>query len=165
VVAGSHVYPAEFNGTATVQVGIAEAASTWPVSVSVREPEVPAAPFRFRGQPILAAIPSVKGSTAYEIIFRLNQPLPRTKSGRIQASLGGYGVAGSLAGFGPHKSHACYAAGVKVSKGRKPKAHHRYRFALSVQRPTVSQTHGHATLHRYFNFASMLTGASKRLGC
>jgi hypothetical protein len=161
VVTGSHVYPAAFNGTATVTVGITEATSTWPVSVSAKE----SVPFVFRGQPILASIPSVKGSTAYELIFRLDRPLPRTSSGRIEASLSGYGVAGSLAGFGLHKSRACYAAGVTITKRHTPRAHSRYPLTLSVQEPGVPRTHGHAALRRYRNFVGMLTGAAKKLGC
>lgn len=161
VVTGSHVYPAAFAGTATVTVGITEATSTWRVSVNAREPEQ----FSFRGQPILAAIPSANGSAAYELIFRLDRPLPRTSSGRIEASLSGYGVAGSLAGFGPHKSHACYAAGVTISKRHAPRAHRRYPLTLSVQEPGVPRTHGHTTLRRYRNFVGMLTGAAKTLGC
>jgi hypothetical protein len=162
VVTGSHVYPAEFEGTATLNVWASEAISKWPVSVSVREP---APPFRFRGHPILAAIPSTKRSTAYELIFRVDRRLPRSKSGRIEASLGGYGVAGSLAGFGPHKSHSCYATGIDVPKGHSPKMHRHYPLTLSTQLPGVAKTNGHATMHRYFNFVDMLTGAAKELGC
>jgi hypothetical protein len=161
VVAGSHVYPATFNGTATVIVGITEATSTWPVSVSAEEP----VPFAFRGPPILAAIPSVRGSTAYELIFRLDRSLPRAPSGRIEASLSGYGVAGSLAGFGLHKSRACYAAGITIPKRRAPRTHRHYPITLSAQEPGVPKTHGHAMLRRYSNFVGMLTGAAKKLGC
>lgn len=121
--------------------------------------------FKLVGQPILATIPSVKGSTAYELVFRLDRPLPRTKSGRIVASLSGYGVAGSLAGFGPHKRHACYAAEITPPEGRAPKPHRRYPFALDIQAATSAKTSGHAVLHRYFNFVSMLTGATKKLAC
>jgi len=161
VVTGSHVYPAAFNGTATVQVGITETVSTWPVSVSVREPEQ----FGFRGQPILAAIPSAKGSTAYELIFRLNRSLPRTSSGRIAASLSGLGVTGSLSSFGRHKSRACYAAGVEIQKRHAPKAHRRYPLTLDVQQPGTARAHAYATLQRYFNFVGMLTGADRKLAC
>ncbi len=120
---------------------------------------------KFIGQPIAAAIPSIAGHTNYEIVFRLNEQLPRTKSGRVQAQLIPYGVGNPIASFGPHESHACYAvAGMRLAK-RHPKAGRRYTLTLTTQGLMPTKIKGHAILHRYFNFVSMISEASKRLDC
>jgi hypothetical protein len=121
--------------------------------------------FHFVDQPILAAIPSVNKSTVYEIVFRLNRALPRTKTGRIEAALSLSGANSTLAGFGPHRSSACYAAGSDGVARQSPRAAHRYPFTLTIERSAPIEIEGHAVLHRYFNFVSMLTGVSKRLHC
>jgi hypothetical protein len=176
--APSHTYanPGAYqtsNDTVSVLVWAGDLMGKWAtssVSVNVATPtpdtglgEKPQ--FKFVGQPIAAAIPSVKGKTSYEIIFRLNRQLPQTKSGQIQAQLIPYGEGNSIASFGPHETHTCYAAGSDGLARQHPKAGHRYPFTLAIQRPTATKAKGHAILHRYFNFVSMLSGASKRLGC
>jgi PKD repeat protein len=169
--APSHIYstPGTYSFSYTIHdasTGLDHIVDRGTVNVVASPPQSPPPPkFKLVGQPILAAIPSVKRSTAYEIIFRLDQPLPRTKSGRILASLSGYGIAGSLASFGPHKSHSCYAAGITPPKGHTPRPHRRYPFAIGIEAAMSVKVSGHAVLHRYFNFVSMLTSASKKLAC
>jgi hypothetical protein len=172
-VSGSHTYTQPSSDTVSVLVGAGDLMGKWAtssVSMDVATPAPDTSPgerpqFKFVGQPIAAAIPSVKGKTSYEIIFRLNRQLPRIKSGRIQAQLIPYGGGNSIASFGPHETHMCYAAGSDGLAKQHPKGGHRYPFTLAIQRPTATEAKGHAILHRYFNFVSMLSGASKRLGC
>jgi hypothetical protein len=168
VITATHTYQTEYNGPVTTYFGPADAVVHTTVQAEA-SPPAPAAPrppaFRFVGQPILASIPSVNASSAYEIIFRLNRRLAQTRSGHIRASLTSHGATVPLASFGRHRARACYAAGADAFQKRSPKAGRRYPFTLTVQRPTPTRTDGRALAHRYFNFVSMLHGASTRLGC
>jgi hypothetical protein len=149
MVSATHTFPAEFSGVVIVSVGIAEAVTTWPVSVNVGavQASAPVLKYGFQGQQILAAVPNVKGSTAYEIIFRLDMPLPSTESGGVRASLGG-GIAGSIAGFGRHRASACYAARLTAGVKRKLKARRSLPFNLETQEP-ASVIQGKAVLRKY----------------
>ncbi|MGA9283941.1 MAG: hypothetical protein WBV85_00705 [Solirubrobacteraceae bacterium] len=169
VVTATHTFPAEFHGNATVRVGIAEAEATWPVSADVHAAQ--AAPplsshespnYEFRGRQILAAVPSVKGSTAYEIVFRLNVPLPATKSG-VEASFGG-GIAGSISRFGGRTASACYAVRLAAGVERKLKSRRSLQFNLKIQQP-ASVIQGKAVLHKYASLKGMHRAASRQLGC
>ena len=170
VVTATHTFPAEFHGNATVHVGITEAEAAWPVSVSVdpaqaqaRTPSAPVLKYKFRGHPILAAIPRAQGSTAYAMVFQLDMPLPTAKSGGVAASLGG-GIAGSISSFGPHKAAACYSVRLGVDVKRKLKSHHSLPFSLKIQQP-ASVIQGKAVLHRYASLKRMQSAASRQLGC
>lgn len=159
-VSGSHTYSRPLNGAIKVSISGGIETGTWSTANVI----VPSQ-FEFLGRPILAAIPTLKGGTADEIIFRLNQPLPQTKSGRIQASLSTHGRAGPIVSFGPHRTRACYAASSDDFAGRSPKAGRRYPFALTIQGLTDTMTDGQATVHNYASSVAMRSGASKRLGC
>jgi hypothetical protein len=165
VVTATHTFPAEFHGNVTVHVGITEAEANWPVSVIVHaaQAETPVPNYEFRGRQILAAVPSLKGSTAYEIIFRLNMPLPTTKSGGLEASLDS-GIAGSISSFDPHKASACYAARLAADVKRKLKSRHSLPFNLKIQQP-ASLIRGKAVLRKYASFKRMHSAASRQLGC
>ncbi len=160
-VSGSHTYARALSAAIKVSVSGVIETGNWATTNVVATPPPP----MFVGQPILAAIPSVKKSTEHLIVLRLDRPLPKTKSGRILASLSGFGATGSLASFGLHRSRHCYAAGVTISRGRRSAAHHSYPFTLSIQGPPVATIHAHATQRRYFNYVSMLHDAVKRLAC
>jgi hypothetical protein len=165
VVTATHTFAAEFHGNATVHLGISEAEATWPVSVNVRaEPAEASAPsYEFRGQQILAAIPNVRGSTTYEIIFHLDMPLPTRKSGGPEASLGG-GIAGSISSFDPHKGSACYTARLAATVKGRLKSRHSLPFSLKIQQPP-SLIQGKAVLRRYASLKRMHSAASRQLGC
>jgi PKD repeat protein len=170
VVTATHTFPAEFSGNTTVHVGITEAEATWPVSadVHVAQAEAPspnhAFPnYEFRGRQILAATPSVKGSTAYEIVFRLNVPLPATKSGSVEASLG-VGIAGSISRFGHRAASACYAVRLVADRERKLKSRRSLPFNLKIQQP-ASAIPGKAVLHKYASLKRMHSAASRQLSC
>jgi hypothetical protein len=167
-ITATNTFPAEFEGKATVHVGIAEAEATWLVSVNVRaaQARIPARripKYGFRGQQILAAIPSVKGSTAYEMLFHLNVPLPTTKSGRVEASLGGE-FAGSISSFGGHKADACYSVGLSAGMKRKLASRRGLSFNLKIRQP-ASVIPGKAVLRRYTSLKRMQSVASRQLNC
>ena len=165
VITATHTFPAEFRGNATVHVGITEAEATWPVSVDVRaaQASTPTPKYEFRGRQIIAAIPNVKGSTAYEMIFHLNMPLPTAKSGGVEASLGG-GIAGSISSFGRHKASACYSVTLGAGMKRKLKSRRSLPFNLKIRQP-ASVIQGKAVLQKYASLKRMQSAASKQLGC
>jgi hypothetical protein len=164
-VTATNTFPTEFQGNATVHVGITEAEATWPVSVNVRasEPTAPNLKYRFRGEQILAAIPSVKGRTAYEMIFRLNMPLPTAKSGGAEISLGD-GITGSISSFGRHRAGDCYSVRLAAGVKRKLKSRRSLPFNLKI-RQSASVVRGEAVLRKYASPKRMQSAASKQLGC
>jgi hypothetical protein len=163
-VSGSFTYWRPFSGTISVLLSRYDGTplGRWATS-RVSAGNLPH--FRFLGQPILAGIPSVRRSSAYAVIFRLNRALPQTKSGRIEASLRAGGTVTSVASFGPHTAHDCYAAGGDALVASSPKPGRRYPFTLTIRGRSRASAHGQALMRRYVNFVGMLTGASKRLGC
>ena len=170
VVTARHTFPAEFSGNVTVRVGIAEAEATWPVSADVHAAQTEAPipnhklpKHEFRGRQILATTPSVGGSTAYEIVFRLNMPLPARKSGRVEASLGD-GIVGSISRFGPRAASACYAARLAPGVKHKLKSRRSLPFNLKIQRP-VSVIQGSAVLRKFASLERMHRAVSRQLGC
>jgi hypothetical protein len=170
VVTATHTFPAEFRGNVTVHVGITEAEATWPVSADVHAPQAEAPvpnhkspSYEFRGRQILAAAPSVKGGTVYEIVFRLNMPLPATKSGGVEASLGG-GIAGSISRLGPRAASACYAVRLTAGVKRKLKSHRSLPFNLKTQQP-ASVVPGKAVFHKYASLERMHSAAGRQLSC
>ncbi len=170
VVTATHTFPAEFRGNVIVRVGITEAEATWPVSadVSAAQAEAPIPKhklpnYEFRGRQILAAVPSVKAGTAYEIVFRLNTPLPATKAGGVEASLGG-GIAGSISRFGTHTASACYAVRLAAGAERKLESRHSLPFNLKIRQP-VSLIQGKAVLRKYTSLKRAHSAASRQLGC
>ncbi len=163
-LSGSHTYSWPLSGAIKVSVSGGIEMGTWAIA-SVIVAEVPSR-FHFVGQPILAAIPSVKGASAYQIIFRLNQPLPRTKSGRIRASLNSHGVASSIAAFDSRRTRACYAARSSSLAEHSAQARRRYPFALTIRGlASNTKTDGQAIVRTYPNLGSMRSGAAKQLGC
>ncbi len=167
VVTATHTFPAEFSGNTTVHVGITEAQAIWPVSVNVHAAQVETPVpnyeppnYEFRGQQILAAI---KGSTAHEIVFRLNMPLPTTKSGGVEASLGGR-IAGSISRLGPRAANACYAVRLAAGVERKLKSRHSLQFSLKTRQP-ASVIQGKAVLRKYASLKRMHSVTSRQLGC
>ncbi len=165
VVTTTHMFAAAFSGNAVLHVGITEAVTTWPVSVNVRAVHAvaPIPKYGFRGRQILAAVPNTNGGTAYEIIFRLSIPLPTTKSGGVEASLGG-GIAGSIAVFGRHKVSACYVARLAASVKRKLKSRRRLPFNLKIHQPP-RVLKGEAVLREYASFERMHSAARRQLSC
>jgi hypothetical protein len=165
VLTATHTFPAEFSGNTTVHVGISETVATWSVSAKVRAVRAgaPIPKYGFRGQQILAAVPNIKGSTAYEIIFRLSIPLPTTKSGGVEASLGG-GIVGSIAVFGRHKVSACYVARLAAGVKRKLKSHRSLPFNLKIHQPP-RVIKGEAVLRKYASLKRMHSAARRQLGC
>jgi hypothetical protein len=159
-VSGAHTYSRPVDGAIKVSLSGGIETGMW-TTANVLVPSQ----FKFLGQPILAAIPSLNEGSAYEIVFRLNRSLPQTKSGRIQASLSAHGLSSPIVSFGPRRTRACYAAGSDDFAGRTPKAGRRYRFALTIQGLTDTMTDGQATVHRYTSLVAMRSGASQRLGC
>lgn len=158
VVTATHTFPAEFHGNTILSMRISEAEARWPVSVNVR-----AAPrYEFRDRQILAAIPSVKGRTTYEILFRLNTPLPSTSSDVVDAALGG-GFYDSVSSFGRDKADACYAIRLTGVK-RKLMSRRSLPFTLTIQQP-VRIVRGRAELRRYASLRRMHSAADRQLGC
>ncbi len=168
VVTATNTFPTEFQGNATVHVGITEAETAWPVKVDVHAAKAPmpaprAPKYEFRGRQILAAIPGAKASTAYEMVFRLNMPLPTANSGGIEASLGG-GITGSISSFGHHRASACYSVRPATGVKRKLKSRRSLPFKLKIRRP-ASVLRGKAVLRNYASVKRMRSAASKQLGC
>lgn len=164
VVTATNTFPAEFQGNAIVHVGIAEAEATWPVSVNARAAPAtaPIPQYEFRGRQILAAVPSVNGSTAYEMLFHLNTPLPTARSGGVDASLSG-GIAGAISSFGRNKTSACYS--VRLAAGVKRKLKSRsLSFNLKIRQP-ASVIRGKAVLQKYLSLKRMRIAVGKQLGC
>lgn len=165
VLTATHMFPTEFSGNTTVHVGISEAVTTWPVSVNVHatQARAPIPKYGFRGRQILAAVPNAKGGTAYEIVFRLTQPLPTTKSGGVEASLGG-GIAGSISGLGRHRASACYTARLTAGMRHKLKSRRTLPFSLKVHQPP-GVIKGKAVLREYASLERMHGAARIQLGC
>jgi hypothetical protein len=170
LVTAAHTFRAEVSGNVTVTVGVSEALTSWPVSADVRaaRAEGPAAKhglpgYEFRGRQILVTAPHGKASTTYEIAFRLNRPLPSTKSGGVEASLGG-GIAGSISRLGAHAVSACYIVSLTAGVERKLKSRRGMSFSLKIRRPT-SVIQGKAALHRYASLERARSATSRQLGC
>jgi hypothetical protein len=166
-VGGSHTYSRPLSATIRVSVSAGIETGTWSAANVLVVPLTLAGgsgAFKLVHQAILAAIPTAHGRKAYELVFRLGRQLPRTGRGRIAASLEAFGHTSSIAGFGPHKSHACYAAKVAPSARQAPTPGKSYPFTLRVQSP-ASMTAAKAVARRYPSLAGTLASASRRLGC
>jgi hypothetical protein len=168
VVTATHTFTAKTSGNATVHVGIAEAEAAWPLSVTVHAQRAaaatPAPLYRFRGRPILAAVRSGRRSVAYEMIFRLNLPLPTAKSGMVQASLsGGTAVAGSILSYGRHEARDCYVAKLSGVKPTRTMSRRGLPFDLKIQ--TVGTIQDTAVLRRLASARRTRSFARSRLGC
>lgn len=167
VVTATHTFTAEFSGNTTVRVGITEAEATWPVSVTVHARQVvsraPTPKYRFRGRPILAAVENDRGRVYYEIIFRLNRPLPTVRSRGVGASLGG-GVTGSIFGYGRHKASACYVAKLHTAVRRRLGSLGSLPFDLTIQQPSTVMR-GTAVLRKLASAGRARNFARRQLGC
>jgi hypothetical protein len=161
-VSGSHTYSRPVSGAIKVRVSAGIETGTWTTANVL----VPERPFKFVGRPILAVIPRAKGDTGYEIIFRLNRPLPQTTSGSVRASLSSHGIASSIAAFDPSKTRACYAARSDASATRSLRAGRRHPFALTI-RGLAGNTKidGQAIVRTYTDLGNMRSGANEQLGC
>lgn len=161
-VTGSHTYSRPLSGAVKVRVSGGIETGTWTTANVL----VPERPFKFVGQPILAVIPSINGGTGYEIVFRLNRPLPQTKSGHIRASLSSHAIASSIVAFDLRKTPVCYAARSDALATRSSQAGRRYPFALTIRGLAGNtKTDGQAIERTYTNLGSMRGGASEQLGC
>jgi hypothetical protein len=161
-ISGSHTYARPLSGAVKVRVSAGIETGTWTTANVL----VPERPFKLVGRPILAVIPSINGGTGYEIIFRLNRPLPQTKFGHIRASLSSHGIASSIAAFGPRKTPVCYAARSDALATRSSQAGRRYPFALTIRGLAGNtKTDGQAIVRTYTDLGSMRSAASEQLGC
>jgi hypothetical protein len=160
-VSGSHTYTRPLSSVIKVSISGGIETATW-TTASALVPEV-SRPFRFIRRPIFAIIPSVRGDDGYEIIFRLNQPLPQTKSHRIEASLASNGVTSHIAAFGSHP--ACYIARGNAFAERSRHLGQRYSIVLTLQGAADMMTHGQAIARKYANLLGMRDSASQQLGC
>ena len=121
-------------------------------------------PFRFRGQPILAAMRRRHADTTYEVLFRLDRALPRATSGAVAASLRVHRSTASLVAFGAHLARACYVARLTGFAARSAPARRRYPIRLALQQRTAATVEGQATLRTFSNLAALRL-AGRRLGC
>jgi len=125
----------------------------------------PPGPVRFLGRPMLAAVGRAGKQAAYEIVFRLDRPLPHTNSGHIEASVEAFGTTGPVGGLGAHRGSACYAARVRgvPKQALKDGAHDP--FTLIIGGSSAERERGQASLRRFGSFGRILSVASKELGC
>lgn len=167
LVSGGHTYTHAMSSSIKVSVSAEIETGTWTTDeLLVKTPPVVKPPLEFVRHPILAAIPSVGKTKVYELVFRVNQPLPAKSPGNIAASLSAFGhTLGSIASFGPHKSHDCYAAGVKPQARKKPRPGRGYPFSLSLSGETGAKASARMLTRDYSDFDSMLAATAKRLGC
>jgi len=175
-VSASHTYTAPFEGRAVVDVlGSYEdlGLESWPIAnvLATATPPVPIVisrpvSYKFLRAPILAAVQGAGRTRAYTLLFRLNHQLPRTISGKIEASLSAFGRDSSaIATLGSHRTHACYAVGIGALSKRTPKAGKSYSFKLSVHGTPAIGLSGKAALRRYPSVEAMRSSATKLLGC
>jgi PKD repeat protein len=129
----------------------------WPtLSVSARE----LAGTRVLGRPLLALI----GAGRYELVLRLDQRLPQTRSGHIGASIYAGGETRPIARFGRHRSHDCYAAtltslAVSSTQSAAPSP-----FTLVIAGRTITQLEAHASLVAP-GLQTLRRTAARQLGC
>jgi hypothetical protein len=162
-ISGSFTYSRPFTGTIGVRLSLVEGEllGTWATTaVDVRN----LAHARLRGQPILAAILGAAG-TSYEIVFRLDRPLPHTRSGQVEASIDASGVTSRVARFGSHRPHDCYAASAGGLAAASPTIGVRYPFTLVVGNRTLTQVAADAPLRRLPSLQSLRRAARRQLGC
>jgi len=165
-VSGSFTYARPFRGTINVLIWHnAQLLGTWTTSsVDVAGVATPPA-LRFRGQPILAAIPRAGGAPVYEIVFRVNQPLPQTSSGHVEALLETSGRTSPISHLGAHGTSTCYVARTNGIGQRKPKLGARYPFTLAIDANSVTRDSGQALLREFASLNRMRGAARRQLGC
>lgn len=161
-VIGSHTYSQPRSGSIAVTVKKGVEIGSWTAAnVTVTPP-----PLEFVGTATLAAVQRGKGVTGYKLVFRLNRALPQSVTAKIEgsAAIGG-GPGSSLASFGPHRGHACYASVDPRFAQRLSRARRHHRFTVTEQRPTEMRTAGNAVLRGYSSFRQMQHAVSRKLGC
>jgi hypothetical protein len=170
-VSGSFTYARPFSGTISVLLWHdTQLLGRWTTSSVEVEgaaaPDLrPPLPVRFRGQPILAAIPRAGGAPVYELIFRTNQPLPHTSSGHVEALIEVHGRTNPVSGLVAHRASTCYVARTNGIGKRKLKLGARYPFTLAVDTRSVTRDSGHALLRKFASLDRMRSVASRQLGC
>jgi hypothetical protein len=122
-------------------------------------------PVRFRGQPILAAIPRAAGAPLYVLIFRTDQRLPQTSSQHVDALIEVNGRADPVSDLTGRPASTCYVARTNGIARRKLKPGARYPFTLAIDAGPATRDSGHAVLRRFASFNRMRSVSSRQLGC
>lgn len=173
-VSGSFTYAHPFSGQITVAISHGtRSLGKWATSsVNVKGVAVadltPPIRLRLHGRPILAAVARPHGAPFYELVFRTNQPLPETGSGRVQARIEAHGMTGAISELFAHKTPAgpaCYMARASVPPGREPKPNSTYRFELALDASSGTRVASHALLRRFSSLTRMRHGVCGLLGC
>jgi hypothetical protein len=132
----------------------------------VLAPDVlPPAPLRFRGQPILAAIPRAAGAPLYDLVFRTDQLLPQTSSGHVGALVEVDGRTNPVSDLLARHGSTCYLARANGIGKRKLKAGARYPFTLAIDAGSAARESSHAVLRRFTSLSRMRSASSRALGC
>jgi hypothetical protein len=170
-VSGSVTYERPFGGTISVLLWHdAALVGKWTTN-SVDVPglaaldRTPSVPVRLRGQPILAVIPRGVRGPIYEFVFRTNQPLSRTNSGRVGAKIEADGRTDPVSDLIARVASTCYVARTNRISKRILKAGAGYPFTLAIDAGSVTRDRGRASLRKFATVSRMRSIASRSLGC
>lgn len=169
-VTGSHTYAQPLSGAVTVLLlSNGKLLGKWPASSVTAGPRPNSggplfARPRLVRRAILASIPAAHGPL-YEIVFRLQQELPLTQLGQVEASVGIYGQGSPVARLDSADADRCYVARVNGIGGHKLKLGGSYLFTITPGKESVVRGDGHALLHKFASFKRLRRAARRQLGC